>query len=117
MFNINGWEIVILGILFLVVFGPERIPEAAAQLGRLVADFRRMTDAATADIRREIEAASEEARKAEAELKDAQRGVSEAVAGAVEAGTGASEPVEGDAADPTVSDAESGMERIRRDAE
>jgi sec-independent protein translocase protein TatB len=68
VFNVNGWEIVVIAVIFLLVFGPERIPEAAIQLGRLVREFRRATESATSELTREIEAAAHQARQAEADL-------------------------------------------------
>jgi sec-independent protein translocase protein TatB len=68
VFNVNGWEIVVIAVIFLLVFGPERIPEAAIQLGRLVREFRRATESATSELTRELEAAAHQARQAEADL-------------------------------------------------
>ncbi len=41
--NINGGEIVLLVILALVVFGPKRLPELGRQVGRVVAEIRRVS--------------------------------------------------------------------------
>ncbi len=68
MFNINPWEMVVLVVVFLIVFGPERVPEAAVHLGRLMRELRKVTESATSDLTREIEAAAKEAREAEKEL-------------------------------------------------
>ncbi|MCX6422607.1 MAG: twin-arginine translocase TatA/TatE family subunit [Actinobacteria bacterium] len=38
MFDIGIGEIIVLAILGLVVFGPERLPKAAADAGRLVCE-------------------------------------------------------------------------------
>ena len=65
MFNINGPEVVILAILFMVLFGPERLPELAIQLGKLVHEFRQMTESATAEISRELQAAATDLREVE----------------------------------------------------
>jgi sec-independent protein translocase protein TatB len=71
VFNINTGEIVILATLFVILFGPERLPEVATQVGKLLREFRRATESATAEITRELEAAAHEARQAEADLKRA----------------------------------------------
>ena len=34
MFDINGWEFLLLGVLAILVLGPERLPEYAGKLGR-----------------------------------------------------------------------------------
>lgn len=49
MFGITHWIIVLL--IALVVFGPEKLPELARTLGRALAEFRR----ASSDFRRVVE--------------------------------------------------------------
>jgi sec-independent protein translocase protein TatB len=44
MFGIGGQEIVIIGLIFLVVFGPSKLPQMARDLGRFVSDARRSMD-------------------------------------------------------------------------
>ncbi len=36
MFDINGWEVIVLLIVAVVVLGPERLPGYAAKLARFV---------------------------------------------------------------------------------
>ncbi len=36
MLDVNGWEFILLIVIAVVVLGPERLPEYAAKLGRLV---------------------------------------------------------------------------------
>lgn len=73
MFNVNPWEVVLIGIIFLVVFGPEQLPEIAIQLGRLYREIREAADAAGSELSRELEAAAREAQQAEADEKAAAR--------------------------------------------
>ncbi len=49
MFGITHWIIVLL--IALIVFGPEKLPELARTIGKALAEFRR----ASADFRRVIE--------------------------------------------------------------
>jgi sec-independent protein translocase protein TatB len=42
MFGIGLWELIVILIIALLVVGPERLPQLAAQAGRLVRDLRRM---------------------------------------------------------------------------
>ncbi len=44
MFGIGGQELVIIGLLFLVVFGPSKLPQMARDLGRFVSEARRSMD-------------------------------------------------------------------------
>jgi sec-independent protein translocase protein TatB len=41
MFGIGGQEIIIIGLIFLVVFGPSKLPQMARDFGRFVSDARR----------------------------------------------------------------------------
>ena len=48
-----GWpELVVVGIIALIVFGPSKLPEAAAGLGKAIANFRRALRDAEEEIRR-----------------------------------------------------------------
>ena len=44
MFGIGGQEILIIGLIFLVVFGPSKLPQMARDFGRFVNDARRSMD-------------------------------------------------------------------------
>lgn len=50
MFDLSIVKILILGVLGLVIFGPEQLPRMAAQAGRALRDLRRMADNARADL-------------------------------------------------------------------
>ena len=41
MFGVGVQEMVIIGLLFLVVFGPSKLPQMARELGQLVNEARR----------------------------------------------------------------------------
>ena len=56
MFGIGGQEIVIIGLLFLVIFGPSKLPQMARDLGRFVGEARRSID----EFRDELTAAADE---------------------------------------------------------
>ena len=51
MFGIGGWEMLLIGVVALLVFGPKRLPELARTLGKGLAEFRR----ASSDLRRNID--------------------------------------------------------------
>ena len=44
MFGIGGQELIIIGLLFLVIFGPSKLPQMARDLGRFVNEARRSVD-------------------------------------------------------------------------
>lgn len=54
MFGINGGELVVLVVLAVLVLGPEKLPEYAQQLARLVKELRRMATGAKEQLREEI---------------------------------------------------------------
>ncbi|HET7398613.1 MAG TPA: twin-arginine translocase TatA/TatE family subunit [Intrasporangium sp.] len=54
MFDINGWEFILLAVLAILVLGPERLPEYAAKLGRLVRQARTLADRARAQLKEEM---------------------------------------------------------------
>jgi sec-independent protein translocase protein TatB len=56
MFGIGGQEIVIIALLFLVIFGPSKLPQLARDLGRFVSEARRSID----EFKEELTAASDE---------------------------------------------------------
>ena len=56
MFGIGGQEIVIIARLFLVIFGPSKLPQMARDLGRFVSEARRSID----EFKDELTAASDE---------------------------------------------------------
>lgn len=51
MFNVGGGEILVILLLALIVLGPERLPDAAKKLGRLMGELRRMTSGFQEEVR------------------------------------------------------------------
>ncbi len=56
MFGIGGQEIVIIGLLVLVIFGPNALPRMARDLGRFVTEARRSVD----EFKEELTAGADE---------------------------------------------------------
>ena len=54
MFDINGWEFVVLVVVALLVIGPERMPEYSAKLARMVKQVRGLADAAKVQLREQM---------------------------------------------------------------
>jgi sec-independent protein translocase protein TatB len=51
VFNVGGGEIVVILVIALFVLGPTRLPGAARQVGRAIAEFRRVTSNVETDLR------------------------------------------------------------------
>jgi sec-independent protein translocase protein TatB len=54
MLDVNGWEFIALIVLAVVILGPERLPEYAAKLGRLVRQARAMAEGAKGQLREQM---------------------------------------------------------------
>lgn len=50
MFNVGGLELVAIGLVALVVLGPDRLPGALRQAGSLLGQLRRMSDSFRIDM-------------------------------------------------------------------
>ncbi|MCG5216678.1 sec-independent translocase [Streptosporangium sp. KLBMP 9127] len=51
MFGLGWFEVVALVVIALLVFGPEKLPQAASQAGRTLRNLRRMANNAKEDLR------------------------------------------------------------------
>jgi sec-independent protein translocase protein TatB len=54
VFGVGLWEITVIMVVAMVVFGPDRLPEFARQAGRMVRQLRKLSQAARDDIRNEL---------------------------------------------------------------
>jgi sec-independent protein translocase protein TatB len=52
--NLNGWEVIVLALLGLFIFGPERLPKVIGDAVRMIRNLRDMARNATNDLSREI---------------------------------------------------------------
>ncbi len=71
MFDVGFSELIVIGIVALVVIGPERLPKVARTAGHLLGRFRRYVDDVKADINREMQL--DELRKLQAEMQESAR--------------------------------------------
>lgn len=62
MFDIGFWELAVIGVVALLVVGPERLPGLARTTGHWLGRMRRFVSGVKADIDREI--AADELKKA-----------------------------------------------------
>lgn len=56
MFNVGGPEIIVIGLLALLVLGPDRLPGALRTVGRFVGELRRMSSDVQQDLRETLDA-------------------------------------------------------------
>ncbi|HEV8645344.1 MAG TPA: Sec-independent protein translocase protein TatB, partial [Burkholderiales bacterium] len=73
MFDIGFTEIFVIGVVALVVIGPERLPRVAKTVGLLFGRMQRYVSEVKADINREIEL--DELRKLQSTMQDAARSI------------------------------------------
>ena len=67
MFDIGFSELIVIGVVALIVVGPERLPKVARTAGHLFGRFQRYVGGVKADLRREFE--FEELEKAHGRLR------------------------------------------------
>jgi sec-independent protein translocase protein TatB len=77
MLDIGFSELVVIGVVALVVIGPERLPRAARTVGHLLGRFQRYVAEVKADINREMDLA--DLKKIRSEVEDAARSVERTV--------------------------------------
>ncbi len=54
MFDISGWEFMTLAVIAVIIFGPDKLPKAAADAGKFVKQVRGYINGAKADLSREL---------------------------------------------------------------
>ena len=50
MFDLSITKLMVLGVLALIIFGPDQLPRLAGQAGRALRDLRRIAESARADL-------------------------------------------------------------------
>jgi Tat protein translocase TatB subunit len=51
MFNIGGGELIVIALIALIVLGPQRLPDAARQVGKTVGELRRISSGFQRELR------------------------------------------------------------------
>ena len=77
MFDIGFSELLVIGVVALIVIGPERLPRVARTLGHLFGRMQRYVNDVKADISREMEL--EELRRLRTDVQDAARSFEDTV--------------------------------------
>ncbi len=83
MFDVGFSELVVIGVVALIVIGPERLPKVARTVGLLVGRLQRYVNDVKADINREMEL--DELRKIQTQFQDAAKEVESSIATQVSA--------------------------------
>jgi sec-independent protein translocase protein TatB len=73
MFDVSFTELMVIGVIALIVIGPERLPKVARTVGHLLGRAQRYANDVKADIRREIEL--DELRKFKSDMDNATQSV------------------------------------------
>lgn len=77
MFDIGFSEIVVIGVVALIVIGPERLPKVARTLGHMFGRLQRYVNEVKADINREMEL--DELRKLQSQVQSAAQDIERSV--------------------------------------
>jgi sec-independent protein translocase protein TatB len=77
MFDVGFSELLVIGVVALIVIGPERLPKVARTAGHLFGRLQRYVADVKADINRELEL--EELRKLKTQVQDAARSIEQSV--------------------------------------
>ncbi len=83
MFDVSFTELLVVGVVALVVIGPERLPKVARTLGHLVGRAPRYVSEVKSDIQREVEL--DELRKLKDQMQDAAQTVQSSLQGTSDA--------------------------------
>ena len=83
MFDVGFSELVVIGIVALVVIGPERLPKVARMAGHLLGRMQRYVNDVKADINREIQL--DELKKLQADVQDTARNLEMNIRGEMQA--------------------------------
>jgi sec-independent protein translocase protein TatA len=75
-------ELIFIFLIALILFGPRRLPEIAAQLGKFARDLRNMSEGFLTEWQREVTVAArlEELEKTHQEIKEVEREVTTGLA-------------------------------------
>ena len=77
MFDIGFSELIVIGIVALVVIGPERLPKVARTAGHLLGRMQRYVNDVKSDISREIQL--DELKKLQADMQDSARNFQQSI--------------------------------------
>jgi sec-independent protein translocase protein TatB len=53
-FDLSIWKLIVLGVIALIVFGPDRLPQLARDAGRTLRQLREMAQSARTELKAEL---------------------------------------------------------------
>ena len=59
MFNVGGGELLVIMLIALIVLGPQRLPDAARQIGKAMGDLRRLSTGFQNEVRSALDTADD----------------------------------------------------------
>ncbi len=62
MFNVGGGEMLVIFLLALLVLGPDKLPESARKIGRVLTELRRMSQGFQDEVRSAIDITGDSAK-------------------------------------------------------
>jgi Tat protein translocase TatB subunit len=62
MFNIGGGELIVILLIALIVLGPQRLPDAARQIGKTMGELRRLSSGFQNEMKQALETADDPTR-------------------------------------------------------
>ena len=74
MFNVGGMELVVIGVIALVVLGPDKLPGALRQLGTFMGELRRISRGFQTDLRGALDEAERDAERERLAAEAASKG-------------------------------------------
>ena len=77
--GINTTEFIVLALILVIIVGPEKLPELAAQLGRLIREVKNIATGAKARVKEELGPDFEELKNLDPRQYDPRRIVKEAL--------------------------------------
>jgi TatA/E family protein of Tat protein translocase len=86
-FGMGGMEIMVIMIVALIIFGPGKLPEIGAQVGKAVRDFRRTTNELTRefnDSTSEIRSTMDEMKGTVAQVEQESRQLAQSIPASIE---------------------------------
>ncbi len=102
MFNVGGMEALVIAVLALIVLGPQRLPDAARQVGKAIGELRRLSSGFQQEVRSAFDENDRQTSAPRRDVLGTGGSAADAEAADGEAVIGTSDPSAGNATSATV---------------